>query len=142
MDGIERFGETQLDDIDQFYSQLMDEHISEDDYHHAQKVWAHWNMSTMGEYDDLYLRTDHLLLADIFKSFREICLKYYSLDSCHYFTAPGLSGFGPCDGCALQEQKSRFAVVFDGEQRRDTYCRIDPSEYDLRLAASQANSPS
>ena len=40
MDGIERFGETQLPDRDEFYSQLMDEHISEDDYHHAQKVWA------------------------------------------------------------------------------------------------------
>ena len=91
MDGIERFGETQLPDRDQFYSQLMDEHISEDDYHHAQKVWAHWTMSTMGEYHDLYLRTDVLLLADIFESFRETCLKYYSLDPCHYFTAPGLS---------------------------------------------------
>ena len=91
MDGNERFSETQLPRRDQFYSQLMDEHISEDDYLHAQKVWAHWNLSTMGEYHDLYLRTDVLLLADIFESFRETCLKYYSLDPCHYFTAPGLS---------------------------------------------------
>ena len=91
MDGIKRFSETQLPEKDQFYSQLMDEHISEDDYLHAQKVWAHWNMGTMGEYHDLYLKTDVLLLADIFESFRETCLKYYELDPCHYFTAPGLS---------------------------------------------------
>ena len=45
----------------------------------------------MGEYHDLYLNSDVLLLADVFESFRKTCLQYYKLDPCHYFTRPGLS---------------------------------------------------
>ena len=45
----------------------------------------------MGEYHDLYLGSDVLLLADVFESFRKTCLQYYKLDPCHYFTSPGLS---------------------------------------------------
>ena len=45
----------------------------------------------MGEYHDLYLGSDVLLLADVFESFRKTCLQYYKLDPCHYFTSPSLS---------------------------------------------------
>ena len=45
----------------------------------------------MGEYHDLYLKSDVLLLADVFESFRKTCLQYYKLDPCHYFTFNGLS---------------------------------------------------
>ena len=45
----------------------------------------------MGEYHDLYLKSDVVLLADVFENFRKTCLQYYKLDPCHYFTSPGLS---------------------------------------------------
>ena len=45
----------------------------------------------MGGYHDLYLKSDVLLLADVFESFRKTCLQYYKLEPCHYFTSPGLS---------------------------------------------------
>ena len=45
----------------------------------------------MGEYHDLYLKTDVLLLADVFESFRKTSLEYYELDPCHYYTAPGMA---------------------------------------------------
>ena len=45
----------------------------------------------MGDYHDLYLKTDVLLLVDVFEKFIKTCLEYYKLDTCHYFSAPGLS---------------------------------------------------
>ena len=45
----------------------------------------------MGDYLDLYLKTDVLLLADVFQKFINTCLDYYKLDPCDYFSSPGLS---------------------------------------------------
>ena len=45
----------------------------------------------MGEYHDLYLKNDVLLLCDVFEKFIKTCLEYYSLDPSHYFSSPGLS---------------------------------------------------
>ena len=45
----------------------------------------------MGEYHDLYVSTDVLLLADVFENFRKVCQEKYGLDPAHYYSAPGLS---------------------------------------------------
>ena len=91
MDSFEKFNQTELPTKDQFYSILNDQHITDDEYDHAKKVWKTFKIKTMGEYHDLYLGSDVLLLADVFESFRKTCLQYYKLDPCHYFTSPGLS---------------------------------------------------
>ncbi len=76
-----------------FYSRLSEESISDADYQHAQTVWKTLNMKTMREYHDLYLKSDVLLLADVFENFRKVCMKSeaYELDPCGYYTVPGLS---------------------------------------------------
>ena len=75
------------------YSILNDQHITNEEYDHVRKVWKTFNIKTMGEYHDLYLNCDVLLLADVFESFRKTCLQYYKLDPCHYFTSPDLSWY-------------------------------------------------
>ena len=91
MDSFDKFNKTELPTKEEFYSQLSDEHISDEDYTHAKKVWNTFKLQTMGEYHNLYLKSDILLLADVFENFRKTCLQYYKLDPCHYFTSPGLS---------------------------------------------------
>ena len=91
MDSFDKFDETQLPPREEFYSELNDEHISDDDYKHAKKVWNKFKLNFLGDYHDLYLKSDVLLLADVFENFRKTCLEYYKLDPCHYFTSPGLS---------------------------------------------------
>ena len=90
MNSFEKFNETQLPSQNDFFSQ-MNEHITDEEYNHAQTVWDTFELKTMGEYHDLYLQSDVLLLADVFENFRKTCLEYYRLDPCHYFTSPGLS---------------------------------------------------
>ena len=91
MDSFQRFSERSLPRIEDFYSILNDVNISESDYSHAKRVWSAFQIKDLGDYHDLYLRTDVLLLADVFESFRSTCLSHYRLDPCHYFSAPGLS---------------------------------------------------
>ena len=91
MDSFDRFNETKLPVQQDFYSILNNEHISDEQYKHAQNVWDTFNLKTMGDYHYLYLKSDILLLADVFENFRKTCLQYYKLDPCHYFTSPGLS---------------------------------------------------
>ena len=51
--------------------------VSDYDYEHACKVWTEFEIKNMGEYHDLYLRTDVILLANVFESFRNVCMKNY-----------------------------------------------------------------
>ena len=81
-----RFEETQLPPI------LNMSSIREDDYQHAQKVWEEFEIRNLGDYHDLYLRTDVILLANVFESFRDTCLEHYKLDPAHFYTSPGWLG--------------------------------------------------
>lgn len=85
------FDEEVLPEKDSFYSKLKMEHVSDEDYKHAQEVWKAFECKNLGDYHNLYLKMDVLLLADVFKNFRAFCLKHYNLDPAHYYTSPGLS---------------------------------------------------
>ena len=96
MDSWEKFEETKLPSKEDFYSRLNMEPISDEDYNHAKKVWERITPEddetvTLRDYHDVYLTTDVLLLADVFESFRETCIKNYQLDPAHFYTSPGLA---------------------------------------------------
>ena len=65
--------------------------ISEEDYQHTQRVWKEFGIHNLGDYHDLYLRTDVVLLANVYEAFRDTCLKHYKLDPVHFYTSPGLA---------------------------------------------------
>ena len=91
MDSFNRFEETENPPKEEYYSILNDQEITDEDYEHSIKIWKEDNIKNLGEYHDLYLKIDVLLLAEIFENFRNVCLKNYELDPAHYYTSPGLS---------------------------------------------------
>ena len=91
MDSWDRFEETNLPPNDSFYSALSMSGVSETDYEHARKVWREFGINNMGEYHDLYLKIDVILLPNVFEAFRNVCLNNYGLDLAHFCTAPGLA---------------------------------------------------
>ena len=91
MDNWDRFNGSVLPSKDKFYSKLNMSGVSDKEYEQARKVWDEFGIKNMGEYHDLYLKTDVILLANVFESFREVCMKNYGLDPAHFYTAPGLA---------------------------------------------------
>ena len=91
MDSWKRFKEESLPDKESFYSELNKEGITDEEYAHAQKVWNTFNIKNLGEYHDLYVQSDTLLLADVFENFRDKCIEIYELDPAHFLSAPGLA---------------------------------------------------
>ena len=91
MDSWTKFEDKELPAKDKFYSNLSMAGISDREYEHAMKVWKEFGIENMGEYHDSYLRTDVILLANVFEFFRNVCMENYGLDPAHFYTAPGLA---------------------------------------------------
>ena len=105
---LDKLAETQLPPKEEFYSKLNDEDISDDDYQHAINVWNTFKCKTIRDYHNLYLKSDALLLSDVFENFRKTCLKHYNLDPAHYYTSPGLA----LDAC-LKETGQQLQLLHD-----------------------------
>ena len=91
MDNWERFNETSLPNKESFYSNLNMENIDDIDYRNGNNVFKIFKLKNLGEYHNLYVQSDTLLLADVFENFRNKCLEVYELDPAHFLSLPGLT---------------------------------------------------
>ena len=91
MDTLKKFYEISLPRKEDFYSNLNIEDISDIDYRHATNVFKVFKLENLGDYHDLYVQSNTLLLADLFNNFRDMFLKEYELDSAHFLSLPGLA---------------------------------------------------
>ena len=121
MDSWKKFEESSLPQKDVFYSRINRKGISDQDYEHAQQVWNAMEKKTLGCYHDTYLKTDILLLADVFEAFRDTCLKNYGLDSAYFYIVPGL---------ASQALLKTVAEYGEHEKRRKD-CKLCPTSSGL-----------
>ena len=79
------FDETSLPDKEALYSELNVKDITD-------KVFNEFRLKNLGGYHDLYVQSDSLLLADVFKNFRNRCIdEMYYLDPPHFLSAAGLT---------------------------------------------------
>ena len=101
MNSLERFEEKEFRNEECFFSstkkgkigdngEKLDGRINDEECLMCKKIWDEFDMKNMGDYKDHYLKKDVLLLVDVFEKFIDMCLKFYGLDPCHYFSSPGL----------------------------------------------------
>ena len=91
MDSWERFDETSLPEKEAFYGSLNMKNITDIDYRHANKVFKKFKLKNLDNYHDVYLQSDTLLLANVFKNFRNKFIEIHELDPVHFLSAPGLA---------------------------------------------------
>ena len=98
VDSYEKFKYPSLPEKKYFYSSLKDGkrdrsngHISDEQYQHLENVWKIFDFNTFEDFHNHYLKKDVLFLSDVFEKLISTCLRYYNLDPCHYFSAPGIS---------------------------------------------------
>ena len=91
MDSWKKFNETSLPSKEGFYRNLNMENIDDIDYRHGNNVFKRFELESLGDYHDLYVQSDILLLADVFDNFRDVCIKEYELDPAHLLLLPGLA---------------------------------------------------
>ena len=90
MDSWERFDEAFLPKK-YFYGSLNMENITSVEYRYAKRVFKNFNNKNIGDYHDLYVRSDILLLADVFENFGNKCIEIYELDPDNVLSAPELA---------------------------------------------------
>ena len=108
MDDWDRFNEENLPNKCDFYSSLNMEDISEIDYRHALKVFNKFNIKNLGEYHDLYVQSDTILLEDVFERFRNLCIETYKLDPVYFLALAGL----PWQAC-LKQSEIKLELIRD-----------------------------
>ena len=91
MDELGKFNETALLEKEELYSNINTEDVIDADYMYAKRVCEDFEVKNLGEYHDLHLKSDTLLLADVFENFKKMCLRIYHLDPVKFLSAPGLA---------------------------------------------------
>ena len=91
MDEWEKFNGTTLLEKEEFYSKLNMEDITDADYMYAKRVYKDFEIKNLGDYHDLYLKSDTLLLVDVFENFGKMYLKIYELDPLKFLSTPRLA---------------------------------------------------
>ena len=129
VDRWDKFEETRIPPKNAFYSKRNMNFISDQDYEHTQRwyrVTSEHKDVTFEDSHDLYLATDVLLLADIFRTFQIMCLENYKLDPAHIYTAPRLAWLAllktgsekckhevKCKDCLLCPEKFKLELLTD-----------------------------
>ena len=108
MNNCEKFNEISLPEKEDFNSHLKMEGITDAYYAHAKRVCKDFKIKNLGNYLDLYVQSDTLLLTDIFENFQNICLKIYKLDPARFLPAPTLAW-----QAALKKAKVKLDILTD-----------------------------
>ena len=129
LDCADKLAVAELPPQSAFYSQLSKTACSDEDYQRARRVWELSGCATMRDYVSLYLKTDVVLLADVFEAFRAAGFGHYGLDAAHYYTLPGFSW-----DAFLKQTGAVIGCIYDGQQ--DSHEMLDMLRRGMRGGVS------
>ena len=109
MDGWDKFNKKLIPSKESFYTSLTLENITEIGYIHANNVFKTFKLNDLGDYHDLYVKSDTLLLADVFENFRKVCIETYELDPAHFISLLGLAW----QACLKQKARVELELLTD-----------------------------
>lgn len=104
MNSPEKFKETQVPPIENFYSSLNNENVNEDEYRNDKEIWRKFKIKDLEGFTSVY--NNSVLLVNVMENFRDISLKTYKLDPAWYFTTPGLAS-----DCMLGMTKQKLELL-------------------------------
>ena len=104
MDNCERFDETSLPDKETFDSNLNEKSITDVHYRHAKRIFKIFDKKNLGDYHDLYVQNDILLIADVFENLRNKCIEIYELDPANFLSGPALVWQGALKKADVQSE--------------------------------------
>jgi hypothetical protein len=114
-----------------FNSSLYKENLADENYEHALLVFKTMLCVLFRDYHLIYLKTDVLLLADVFEKLRSMCISDYKLDPAHYMSSPGYSW----DSCMLMT-KAKLDLITDpsildmiDRSKRGGLCYVSSKRY-------------
>jgi len=105
-----KFDDAELPSIENFYNTLHDEPLSAEDYERARHIWDFYNIQNLQQYHDHYLKSDVLLLADVFEHFRHDVLEKHGLDCLYFPTLASLAW-----SMALKHTQVELDLITDPE---------------------------
>lgn len=120
----------------ELYNTIRKCHITDEDNAHAKEVWRVMNIQTMGEYHNLYVLCDVLLLADVFERFRSISLKSFDLDPAQYYTLAGM-----CFSACLKMTGVELELLTDIKQYQMIERGVCGGVAMMTLRYAEANNP-
>ena len=91
MDDWEKFNETALSKKEEFYNNLNVEDVTDSDYNHTKRICKYFEIKQLSKYYDLILKSDTLILSDVFENFRKMRLEIHELDLAKFLPPPGLA---------------------------------------------------
>ena len=108
MDDGKKLNETSLPEKEDSYGHLNMKVITDADYVHAKRVCKDFEIKKLGEYHDLHVKSDTLLLADVFENFRNMHHEIYELDLAKFLSTPGLAW-----QAAFKNTKAKLILLAD-----------------------------
>jgi hypothetical protein len=118
---------SKLPDKNEFFNQLSESHIAQDEYEFIQEIWELFGCKNLGDLLELYCLIDVLSLSDVWRKFSILTYNAYGLNINHYLSTPALSWDAMLKQTSIQLEYIRDPekIAFLNDSIRGGICQVN-----------------